>query len=119
MCSPSTTITAGTFGLDEEEYAELGDQRLAMQNMFRTVDATDYALIASVNVRHRIEQMALDTTGQSLALVEKVGENSSSEPITQCRIYTVGRKRVSWGCCGQPLSYALSVYLQSELVAPV
>ncbi|KAG5451598.1 DDB1- and CUL4-associated factor 1 [Clonorchis sinensis] len=86
-------IYAGTFGWDDEEYAELGNKRLVMQNMFRTVDALDYSLIASVDVRHRIEQLALDTTGQSLALVEKVGENSSNEPITQCRIYTVGRKR--------------------------
>ncbi|OON18521.1 LisH [Opisthorchis viverrini] len=88
-------IYAGTFGWDDEEYAELGNKRLVMQNMFRTVDALDYSLIASVDVRHRIEQLALDTTGQSLALVEKVGENSSNEPITQCRIYTVGRKRLA------------------------
>ncbi|VDP90175.1 unnamed protein product [Echinostoma caproni] len=86
-------IYAGTFGLDDEEYAELGNSRLVMPNMFRTVDALDYNLIASVNVRHRIEQLALDTTGHSLALVEKVGENSSNESITQCRIYMVGRKR--------------------------
>ncbi|TNN08815.1 DDB1- and CUL4-associated factor 1 [Schistosoma japonicum] len=87
-------IYAGIFGLDDEEYAELGSSRLAMQNMFRTVDAIDYSLIASVDVRHRIEQLALDTAGQSLALVEKIGENNSSEPITQCRIYMIGRKRV-------------------------
>ncbi|THD20911.1 HIV-1 Vpr-binding protein [Fasciola hepatica] len=86
-------IYAGTFGLDDEEYTELGNSRFVMPNMFRTVDALDYNLIASVNVRHRIEQLALDTTGQSLALVEKVGENSSNESITQCRIYMVGRKR--------------------------
>ncbi|CAH8518191.1 hypothetical protein MS3_00006654 [Schistosoma haematobium] len=86
-------IYAGIFGLDDEEYAELGSSRLAMQNMFRTVDAIDYSLIASVDVRHRIEQLALDTAGQSLALVEKIGENNSSEPITQCRIYMIGRKR--------------------------
>ncbi|CAL8080772.1 unnamed protein product [Calicophoron daubneyi] len=86
-------IYAGIFGLDDEEYADLGSDRLVMQNMFRTVDALDYSLIASVDVRHRIDQLALDTTGQSLALVEKVGENSSNEPITQCRVYMVGRKR--------------------------
>ncbi|VDQ09882.1 unnamed protein product, partial [Trichobilharzia regenti] len=86
-------IYAGIFGLDDEEYAELGGNRLVMQNMFRTVDAIDYSLIASVDVRHRIEQLALDTAGQSLAIVEKVGENNNNEPITQCRIYMVGRKR--------------------------
>ncbi|CAH8520776.1 unnamed protein product [Heterobilharzia americana] len=86
-------IYAGIFGLDDEEYAELGSNRLVMQNMFRTVDAIDYSLIASVDVRHRIEQLALDTAGQSLALVEKIGENNNNEPITQCRIYMVGRKR--------------------------
>lgn len=82
--------------MDDEEYADLGPNRLAMQNMFRTVDALNYSLIASVDIRHRIEQLALDTTGLNLALVQKIGENSSNESITQCRIYMVGRKRVNF-----------------------
>uniref|UniRef100_A0A5K3FKM0 LisH domain-containing protein n=2 Tax=Mesocestoides corti TaxID=53468 RepID=A0A5K3FKM0_MESCO len=91
----SDVIYAGIFGMDYDDVLdELGqNSRLAMQNMFRTVDAVDYSLIASVDVKHRIEQLALDTSGLHLALVEKLGEKSANEPITQCRIYAIGRKR--------------------------
>ncbi|BHF59213.1 hypothetical protein SprV_0100216900 [Sparganum proliferum] len=87
-------IYAGIFGPDYDDVLEeLGANRLAMQSMFRTVDALDYSLIASVDVKHRIEQLALDFTGQYLAIIAKVGEKNSNDPITQCRIYCIGRKR--------------------------
>ncbi len=79
----------------EDVMDELGQSRMAMQSMFRTVDAIDYSLIASVDVKHRIDQLALDSNGIHLALIEKVGEKNANEPVTQCRIYAVGRKRVS------------------------
>lgn len=88
--------SVGLFGLDYEEMMEeLESNKLAMTSMFRTVDALDYSLIASVDVKHRIEQLALDVNGQHLALIEKIGEKNGNEAITQCRIYCVGRKRVS------------------------
>ncbi|KAL7063396.1 hypothetical protein AAHC03_01269 [Spirometra sp. Aus1] len=77
-------IYAGIFGPDYDDVLEeLGANRLAMQSMFRTVDALDYSLIASVDVKHRIEQLALDFTGQYLAIIAKVGEKNSNDPITQ------------------------------------
>ncbi|VDK43521.1 unnamed protein product [Taenia asiatica] len=67
--------------------------RAAMQSMFRTVDALDYSLIASVDVKHRIEQLAVDRRGLRLALVEKLGDKNVDEAPSQCRIYSIGQKR--------------------------
>lgn len=78
---------------------ELGHSRLAMQSMFRTVDSLDYNLIASVDVKHRIEQLAVAPNGLHLALIEKLSEKNANEPVTQCRLYTVGRERVSEISC--------------------
>ncbi|KAL7063397.1 hypothetical protein AAHC03_01269 [Spirometra sp. Aus1] len=72
-------IYAGIFGPDYDDVLEeLGANRLAMQSMFRTVDALDYSLIASVDVKHRIEQLALDFTDDTWE-VNSHGSSSSSD----------------------------------------
>ncbi|VDN24470.1 unnamed protein product [Dibothriocephalus latus] len=72
-------IYAGIFGPDYDDVLEeLGANKLAMQSMFRTVDALDYSLIASVDVKHRIEQLALDFTDDTWE-VNSHGNGSSSD----------------------------------------
>lgn len=79
----------------------LGERgRTSMQSMFRTLDAIDYSLIASVDVKHHIDQLAVDRRGMRLALVERLDNKNSSESFSQCRIYSIGRKRVSISIVG-------------------
>nr|CDS14991.1 protein vprbp [Echinococcus granulosus] len=88
-------IYAGSFGMDFDDPLDeiVQSGRVAMQSMFRTVDALDYSLIASVDVKHRIEQLAVDRRGLRLALVEKFGDKNVDEPLSQCRVYSIGQKR--------------------------
>lgn len=86
----------GSFGMEFDDPLDeiVQSGRAAMQSMFRTVDALDYSLIASVDVKHRIEQLAVDRRGLRLALVEKLGDKNVDESLSQCRIYSIGQKRV-------------------------
>ncbi|KAL5103497.1 Protein mahjong [Taenia crassiceps] len=88
-------IYAGNFGMEFDDPLDeiVQSGRAAMQSMFRTVDALDYSLIASVDVKHRIEQLAVDRRGLRLALVEKLGDKNVDESLSQCRIYSIGQKR--------------------------
>lgn len=70
-----------------EEYPES-----SIQTIFRTVDSLDYSLIASIDVKHPIVQLAVDTRDLRLAVVENFHDNS--DHLGQCRVYSIGQKKV-------------------------
>ncbi|KAM3179601.1 hypothetical protein ACTXT7_000336 [Hymenolepis weldensis] len=69
-----------------EEYPES-----SIQTIFRTVDSLDYSLIASIDVKHPIVQLAVDTRDLRLAVVENFHDNS--DHLGQCRVYSIGQKK--------------------------
>ncbi|KAM7541355.1 hypothetical protein Aperf_G00000020218 [Anoplocephala perfoliata] len=63
----------------------------SMQTIFRTVDALDYSLIASIDVKHPIDQLAIDRRDLRLAVVENFRDNN--DHVGQCRVYSIGQKK--------------------------
>ncbi|KAL3315773.1 hypothetical protein Ciccas_005590 [Cichlidogyrus casuarinus] len=92
-------IYAGLYGTDDD--LDLSRQQKLMQSMIRTVDALDYQLIASCDLKHTIDALAVDPHGQGIAVCERQallrGDYITSAPDskTQIRMYTIGRQRMS------------------------
>nr|CDS32645.1 DDB1 and CUL4 associated factor 1 [Hymenolepis microstoma] len=69
-----------------EDYSES-----SIQTIFHTVDALDYSLIASIDVKHPIVRLAVDTRDLLLAVEENFHDNIDN--LGQCRVYSIGQKK--------------------------
>lgn len=72
--------------------AETMEEDHAYESSFRVLDSYDYSSISTIDVRKSIYDLAINSNGCQIALVENQGGyDSGSESVV--RVYTVGRKR--------------------------
>ncbi|XP_076411815.1 DDB1- and CUL4-associated factor 1-like isoform X2 [Peromyscus maniculatus bairdii] len=79
---------------DEDDFLE-ERMRSPFGSSFRTFNATDYKPIATIDVKRNIFDLCTDTKDCYLAVIENQGSMDVPNMDTVCRLYEVGRQRLS------------------------
>ncbi|OQR72482.1 protein VPRBP-like, partial [Tropilaelaps mercedesae] len=79
-----------------EDMDQERDQQLQNMfgNSFKTIDATDYSNIATIDIKRRICDIKTDGRDMYLAIVENAGERTQMGSDSIVRLYEVGRQKL-------------------------
>ncbi|XP_022647556.1 DDB1- and CUL4-associated factor 1-like isoform X3 [Varroa destructor] len=79
-----------------EDMDQERDQQLQNMfgNSFKTIDATDYSNIATIDIKRRICDIKTDGRDMYLAIVENAGERTQMGTDSVVRLYEVGRQKL-------------------------